>query len=159
MTASGASRRVLLQALRSVPAGGSLLCLDDPEAAALLRERRGDRVVEQNFPAGGRLPQADRSFLTVLCLQGLDGAAAAQRPEIARELCRVAGRYVVIGFRHPALLQRRQEGSLTHRDLEALFTRSGFRPLARAARCPWLRPEWCSVFLRSGDLAGLARQR
>ncbi|TAH34517.1 MAG: hypothetical protein EYC70_16405 [Planctomycetota bacterium] len=128
--------RELLAALRSVPAGGSVLCWGDAAAAQLLHERRRDRVTAADFDGRARLPYLDASFLAAVYRSESQVNAA-----IAAELCRLASRYAAVCYASGLLRAR-------HRAIEVLFRAHGFRPLSRAARRLWLRPEWCAVYLR-----------
>ncbi|HEX9795233.1 MAG TPA: hypothetical protein VGC54_14710 [Planctomycetota bacterium] len=136
----------LHRALRAVPAGGRVLCLDDAPAARSLAASRGDSVVEHR---GADLPFAPGEFLAAIAPEPFPLGSAEAFETRCGQLCGVAERYVVIGCRH-VLPPWGGGARRRHRTVERAFAAHGWRPLARAARRFLLDPYWVYVFARFG---------
>jgi len=79
------TRRAFVGCVRSFSDYGTA----EPESGGPLRPVRGEAA---------RLPFRDRAFGMVLCMDTLEHVPCEARGDVVREVCRVAARWVVLGF-------------------------------------------------------------
>jgi hypothetical protein len=140
----------------------------DEKRVANARERAAEagRTVSFQVANAERTSFADHHFDAVLCYALFEWVTEeAERRRLVEELCRVADRYVLLGYAAPLAL-----GALAHRlrtlqagrwgfgprtyrttrlpALRAMFARHGFRLLVNRPRQRFLHPRQLAVFQR-----------